>query len=58
LIIAALSDPLKIGRDGLLMGRFFKDMDLKQRSDIIDLLETYSIWLEKNYYMDSDWRRS
>ena len=30
--------------------------NLTQRSNIIELLEKYSIWLTKNGYMDTDWK--
>jgi hypothetical protein len=33
-----------------------KIVDLKERSDNIELLEKYSVWLEENGYTDTDWR--
>jgi len=31
-------------------------LNLKDRNDIIELLEGYSLFLEKSGYMDIDWR--
>jgi len=31
-------------------------IDLKNRSDVITLLKEYSLFLEKEGYMDIDWR--
>jgi hypothetical protein len=31
-------------------------MTIRERSDAIKLLEAYSLFLEKNGYIDTDWR--
>lgn len=33
-----------------------EELKLIIRSERIDLLEKYSLWLEKHGYLDSDWR--
>jgi hypothetical protein len=31
-------------------------IDLRNRSEVMELLEMYSMWLEEEGYMDVDWR--
>jgi hypothetical protein len=38
------------------MKTFLQNMNRKERSHQIDLLEKYSLWLTKHGYMDTDWK--
>ena len=49
-------DSVKIAHTAPVVDHANEKAALKERSKIIDLLEKYSLWLEKQGYLDTDWR--